>query len=298
MRNNNNSSTHIYEAHYSSATKYYNLLLGLLIITPLAIGCFISLKGPLVFTAIMFLTCIPITIGLVYLTIISIKLRYELSPKELKVKFGVFNKKIPYTQITNIENVQLSLMLKLFGAGMPGLYWGLFGTSIGKVQAYCTKLKGDYIALTLTDGQIIVISPKDPQQFLNALNQQKPHLNTTTLKTNKIQTQISKKLIYTQILIVTATYGIFLSYFYLTYITLPQIVPMHFDFNGNITRWADKTELLWIAILPIMFPIINAAMAIKMGKYTTRNILIMLSIIFIATIAIFVPIIHAIATTA
>ena len=181
MRNNNRFNTQIYDAYHSATTKYYNALLILLITAPLVVICFISLNGPLIFTVTMFLSCIPIVAIVVYLAIIGSKLKYELSPNEFKVTFGIFNKKIPYTQITNIEKTQLALGMKIFGAGMPGLYWGLFTTSTtGNVQAYCTKLTGDdYIALTLSNGPKIVISPKNPDQFLNALNQKNPALKTT-----------------------------------------------------------------------------------------------------------------------
>ena len=295
-----NNNIDIYDSHHSSTTKYYNTLLILLIAIPLGIGCFISLKGPLLFTLTMFLSCIPIAIIITYLAIISSKLKYELSPNELKITFGIFNKKIPYNQITNIEKTQTTLILKLFGAAMPGLYWGLFKTSIGNVQAYCTKITGeDYLVLTLSDNQKIIISPKNPQQLLNTLNQQKPPSNTIPYQTNKTkpQKQPTNKIIYTQISTVAIAYSIFLSYFILTYTTLPQIIPMNFDFNGTITRWADKTELIWIAILPIIFPIINTTIALKFGKYT-QNLLIILGITFIAIITIFALIIHTITITA
>jgi uncharacterized membrane protein len=295
MRNNHN--TQVFDAHYSSATKYYNILLILVIAIPLCIGCFVSLKGPLAFTISMF-ACLPIIALLVYLTISSGNLRYEISDNELKIKILFYTKKIPYTQITNAEKVQLGLMLKLFGAGMPGLYWGMFSTSIGNAQVYGTKRMGDYIALTLTTGQKIVISPKDPQQFLNTLSQQKPNLKTTAIyQTDGKQKQTSPKLVYTQVLMVTAVYCIFLGYFFIVYTALPQIIPMQFDFSGVVTRFADKTELLWIAGIPIIFPIINAIIALKFGKYS-RNLLILLGVTFITIIAEFVPILYAIASLA
>jgi hypothetical protein len=288
-----NSNAHIYESHHSSATKYYNLLLILLIATPLAIGCYVSLQGPWLFTLTMFLTCIPIIALITYLAISSNKLKYELTPKELKIKMGLLNKKIPYNQITQTETIQLSLILKIYGAGMPGLYWGTFTTPTGYTQAYCTKRKGEYISLTLTNDQKIALSPKNNQQFLNALNQQK---NNTTYQTNKKTTQTTNNnVIYTQILMVTVAYCAFLSYFFTTYTALPQIIPLQIDFNGLVTRWGNKTELLWLIGLVTSFPIINTAIALKFGKYT-RNLLIVLGITFIATTALLALTLHTTTT--
>jgi ABC-type proline/glycine betaine transport system permease subunit len=149
----NSRNINVFDAHYSSAAKYYNALFIFLVAIPLGIGCFVSLNGPIVFTIIMFSCTIPCIALIVYLAISSGRSRYELSCKELGIKILFYNKKISYTQIVNAEKVELSLLVKLFGAGMPGLYCGRFSTSIGNVQAYATKLKGEYIALTLKDGK-------------------------------------------------------------------------------------------------------------------------------------------------
>jgi hypothetical protein len=242
----------------------------------------------------MFLACIlPIAIIICFI-ISSSKTRYELASTELAVKFGLVNKKIAYTEITYIEKVQLTLGLKIFGAGMPGFYWGTFITSIGNAQVYCTKLCGEYIALTLTDGQKIVLSPKNNEQFFNALNQQKsPFKPIATQQISQSRKQIANKFIYAQILMVTGAYCMFLSYFFIVYSALPQMVTLQFDFNGAISRWGVKTELLWLAGIPAILPIFNAVFALKFGKYT-RNLLIVLGITFIAIITMFALIISGI----
>ena len=295
MRNSHNS--HVFDAHYSSATKYYNVLLILLIAIPLLIGCFVSLNGSLYLTLFMFSLVLPIIALLIYLAVSTGNVRYELSSKELKIKILFYTKTISYTQIVSVEKAQLTILLKLFGAGLPGLCWGMFSTSIGNTHVYSTKRMGEYIVLTLADGKKIVLSPKDNDQFLNALNPQNPNIKNPANYIYEEQKQTSKKLIYTQVLIVTAAYCIFLGYFFTVYPSLPQVIPMQFDFSGAVSRWADKTELLWMAGIPVIFPIINAAIALKFGKYT-RSLIILLGLIFIAVIAMFAFILQAIAATA
>jgi hypothetical protein len=71
------------------------------------------------------------------------------------------------------------------------------------------------------------------------------------------------------------------------------MVTMQFDFNGAISRWGAKTELLWLAGIPAILPIINAVFVLKFGKYT-RHLLLVLGITFIAIITMFALIMYGI----
>jgi len=78
-----------------------------------------------------------------------------------------------------------------------------------------------------------------------------------------------------------------LGYFFWVYFSLPQIVPVHFGFNGVANRFADKSELLWLAGTAVVFPAINAVLTLKFGKYA-RGMLVLLGAIFVAVITVFV----------
>ena len=95
-----------------------------------------------------------------------------------------------------------------------------------------------------------------------------------------------KKYLYVQILSVALVYAVFIGYFFWVYASLPQIVPVHFGFDGVANRWADKSELLWLAGIACAFPVINTILSVKFGKHE-RGLLFLLGAIFIVSIALF-----------
>jgi hypothetical protein len=281
-----------YDAHHSSTTKYYNILLILLIMIPVGYVFFLSLEVSLIFSLVLFSVMFVLIVAICF-AVSRGGLWYELSPTEVRVN-GLFNKKVPYTQITKVEKVQLMLLLKVFGGGLPGLYWGLFSTSIGNVSVYCTKRSGDYIMLTLANGQKLLLSPKEPDRFLDAITEQK--IPVGTIQTSEIESEKRSlnKFVYAQVLVVTAAFCIFLGYFFIVYPALPQIVPVHFGFNGDVNRWAAKTELLWFAGLAAIFPVFNAVLALKFGRYS-RSTVLLLGVAFTIVMAMFAFILYTIA---
>lgn len=287
----------IYDSHHSKATKYYGLFFLLIFAIPISILLYLMIDGPLFFTVIMFSILLGVYLVMAYFTFASGSLKYELSAKELRIRFGLINKKIAYSQIISVEKVYLSLSLRLFGASLPGFHWGLYRTNIGNAHVYGTKISGDYIVLTLNNGQKIAISPQEPDQFLNALNLTKNEFGKIDLNLMKREEQFMKKYLYIQILSVALVYAVFLGYFFWIYVSLPQIVPVHFGFDGVANRWADKSELLWLAGIACAFPIINGVLSIKFGKYE-RGLLFLLSIIFVVSAALFFYALNTIATLA
>jgi hypothetical protein len=69
----------------------------------------------------------------------------------------------------------------------------------------------------------------------------------------------------------------------LVYTSLPEIAPVHFGSDGVANRWADKSELLILAGVVAIFPIINAVLALTIGKYE-KGMLLVLGTIFIVVI--------------
>jgi len=285
----------IYDSHHSKATKYYGLFFLLIFAIPISILLYLMMDGPLFFTVIMFSILLGVYLVMAYFTFASGSLKYELSAKELRIRFGLINKKIAYSQIISVEKVYLSLSLRLFGASLPGFHWGLYRTNIGNAHVYGTKMSGDYIVLALNNGQKIAISPQEPDQFLNALNLTKNEFGKIDLNLMKREEQFMKKYLYIQILSVALVYAVFLGYFFWIYVSLPQIVPVHFGFDGVANRWADKSELLWLAGIACAFPIINGVLSIKFGKYE-RGLLFLLGIIFVVSAALFFYALNTIAT--
>jgi hypothetical protein len=281
-----NQDATIYDSHHSKTTKYYGLLFLLIFAIPIGILLFLMLEGPLFFTVIMFSTLLGVYLVMAYFTFASSSLKYELSAKELRIRFGLINKKIAYSQISRVEKVQLSLSLRLFGASLPGFHWGFYRTSIGNAHVYGTRISGDYIVITLQNGEKIAISPQEPDRFLNAINEPRNDFGKIDLNLIKREEQTAKKYLYTQILSVALVYAVFLGYFFWVYASLPQIVPVHFGFDGIADRWAEKSELLWLAGIACVFPIINAVLSVKFGKHE-RGLLFLLGTIFVVSVALF-----------
>jgi hypothetical protein len=226
---------------------------------------------------------------LTYFAVAGGTTRYEVSSRYLRVNFGLLKKTIPYTRIAKAETVDLNVTLRLFGASLPGFHLGLFRTSIGNVHAYATKISGNFIVLTLADGEKYALSPEDPQGLLEALDQKRSFFG----KQNPIELMHKEKnisrLVYLQIFVVTAVYAVYLGYFIWFYVSLSQIVPLHFGFDGVPNRFGDKSELLWIAAIAGVFPVINAALTLKLGKHE-RWFVILLGVIFAAVMAMFLAI--------
>jgi hypothetical protein len=159
-----------YLPHYSGRTKYYGLIFILIIAIPIGILLYFTLQGSLLFAISMFSTLLGVLAVLAYFTFSSGSLKYTLTPNEFQINFGLIKKRVPYRQITNVEKINLSLSLRLFGASLPGLHWGLFRTTIGNAHVYATKVNGEFVLITLADGEKIVLSPKEPSQFVDALH--------------------------------------------------------------------------------------------------------------------------------
>ncbi len=285
------SNPTVFPAHHSAASKYFSLIFVLIIAVPISIILYLTLEGPIIFTATMSALLIGLLGLLVYLALAGGAARYEVSPKALRVNFGLIKKTIPYKRIIKAEVVDITIVLRLFGASLPGVHLGLFKTSVGNVHAYATKISGEFVLLTLADGQKYAISPEQPQELLEAIEQKCSFFSTQNPAEIAQQQKSLSRLVYLQVLIVTVMYIAYLGYFIWTYLSLPQIVPLHFGFDGVPNRFGDKSELLWIAGIAGIFPVINAVLSLKFGKHE-RGFVILLGAIFIAVMATFFAVTH------
>jgi hypothetical protein len=245
----------------------------------------------------MFSTLVTVLLMLVYFALSSGGMKYELTSKEIAVNLGLFKKKIEYSRIVDIDIVDLKLLIRLFGASLPGFHWGLFKTSVGNAHVYATKISGQFILITLVDGEKIALSPERLDQLSEAIKEK------TTLirdrKTEKLDQQEKSinKLLYLQVLAVTIAYAIFLIDFLRVYTSLPEIVPVHFGFDGIANRFAHKSELFWLAGTATIFPVINAILTLKFGK-CERVFVLFLGAAFIAVMGLFIYIINAVIAAA
>ncbi len=276
----------VFNAHQSSTSKYFSIIFVLIIAVPISIILYLTLEGPLIFSAIMSAVLIGLLVLLAYLALAGGTARYEVSSKALRVNFGLIKKTIPYKRIIKAEVVDMNITLRLFGASLPGVHLGLFRTSIGNVHLYATKISGSFVVLTLADGEKYALSPEEPHGLLEAIEQNRSFFGVQEPAEIAQKEKSLSRLVYLQVTAVTVMYIAYLAYFIWVYVSLPQIVPLHYGFNGVPNRFGDKSELLWIAGIAGVFPVINAVLSLKFGKHE-RGFVIMLGAIFIAVIATF-----------
>lgn len=272
-------------------TLIWGLVLMAIIDIPLLLFFFLSSQGPTVIFFIIGVIFFLVDGLILSLTFLGKKMSYKVGENDFTVNLGLSKHMIPYASISKVQLSHTTLLLRLFGASWPGLHWGLYkAKDVGNVWVYSTKMRGDFILINLVNGKKIAISPENPKIFLNEINTWKSKFGTASL--SEVETfETSGKVVYTQVLAVTAAFVVFLGYLLWIYPSLPEIIPVHFDINWNPNRWAHKSELFIIAGVAAVFPIINAIVTIKYGRYG-KELVIFLGVVFIFLIALFFGIVY------
>jgi hypothetical protein len=269
----------------------WGLILIAIIDIPLLLFFFLGSQGPIFFSVLMGGILILIDGLLLSLAFLGKRMSYKLEKDDLAVNFGIRERKIPYSSIRNVQLAHTTLLLRLFGASWPGLHWGLYKTKdVGRVWAYSTKMRGDLILINLVDGKKIAISPENPHNFLDEINAWNNRFGTDSPSEVK-GVEPTRKIVYTQVLAVATAFTVFLGYLLWIYPSLPEVIPVHFDFNWNPNRWAHKSELFVLVGIAAIFPIMNTILTIKFGRYS-KELVIFLGGVFIFIIALFFGIVY------
>ena len=268
------------------------LVLSAFLAVPFVVLLFLMQRGPEQFFFV-FILLFSMVIGLVLVfTLSGRKLSYEVRSEDFRINFGITKIEVPYRLVNDVQLTPLTLTFRIFGGSWPGLYWGLFRVKdLGNVQVYSTRWRGDFVLISTVDGRKIAISPEEPEKFLADIISKKTIFSTASRTEIKESLGAASRLVYGQVLTVAAAYLIFLGYFFTVYQTLPQIVPIHFDFNWVPDRWADKSELLIIAALAGVFPLLNTILVLKYGRYS-KELVLFLGAVFVCIVMLFAAILH------
>lgn len=232
----------------------------------------------------LFIILLPLSISglIIYAAYNSRKMNYILGDDEIKISFPLSPLKVSYDTIRNVSKVETGLRLRLFGGGLPGSYWGLFtAKDLGKVQAYTTMHSGEFVLLELDDDAKILVSPLDPDAFLEALREKTRYAIPTY--TPLEEDQQDRKRVYSQIVAVFSAWLLLLYYVASVYPNLPDIIPVHFGLDGAPNRYGSKIELYYIVAVGAIFPALNTVFVYKSGKYN-KNLSIFLSVVFLLAI--------------
>ena len=261
-----------------SATMW-GLALSMVVTAPLLLLRFFGLQGPTIFSICLGMTVVLLMGFMLHVTFSGRRMSYELEQNGLKINFGLGGTRIPYAAFKDVRLSDVTLALRIYGGSWPGLFWGLFqAKDLGRVRVYSTRSKGQLILIDLVNGDKIVISPETPEDFLRAISHRSNFFGE--MRADGMETlDVSRKIIYAQVLAVTALYIALLAYVFRIYPSLPEIIPVHFGLNWSPDRWGHKSELFFLAGVAAIFPATNGILALKFGR-ADKGLTIFLGILF------------------
>jgi hypothetical protein len=208
-----------------------------------------------------------------------------LSDDGLRINFPLSPLRINYSKIKGAGKMETSLGFRLFGGSLPGSHWGRFTTSnLGSAQVYATKYKGEFVLLELTDGEKILLSPLEPDSFLEALRGRTAV--GAPIVTKVEESRLDRRLAAVQIMVLIVAWLAFALYVASVYPSLPEVIPVHFGLDGVPNRFGSKVEMLWLVGLSALFPTLNAVFVLKYGKYN-RRMTVFLGVVFLLAIGLF-----------
>lgn len=236
---------------------------------------------------LLLIMIIPLGVSglIVYSSYAAGAMEYLLEEEGLRVRFPLAPLRVKYAQIRGAGKVETSLGFRLFGGSLPGSHWGMFATSnLGRVQVYATRARGVFIQLELVDGTRVLISPTDPDAFLDALGGRIPL--TTPTPAHVELPRLDRRYAAAQIAAVTLAWLALVTFVAAFYPGLPDVIPVHFGLDGVPNRYGSKAEMLLLAALSAVFPAMNAVFTTKFGRYN-KGLTAFLGVVFLFALGLF-----------
>jgi hypothetical protein len=236
---------------------------------------------------LLHLMLIPLTISglIIYSSYAAGRMEYVLGEDELKVSFPLSPLRVSYSKIKCAGKVETNLRFRLFGGSLPGAHWGTFTTSsLGNAQVYATRYNGEFVLIELSDGEKVLLSPKEPEALLEALREKTDF--TVPMLAGVVESRLDRRLAYAQVAVVAVVWLALVAYVASIYSGLPEVIPVHFGFNGVPNRYGGKVELLVLVAVSALFPALNTVFAVKFGKYN-KGMTIFLSAVFLLAVGLF-----------
>jgi hypothetical protein len=267
------------------------IILALLIDVPfIAIFLLVGGTEPSILLTFIF----PIMIGglIVYSSYAAARMEYVLEDDGLRIRFPMSPLRISYRKIRSAGKVETSLSFRLFGGSLPGAHFGTFTTStLGRAQVYATRYKGEFVLLELTDGTKVLISPREPDALLEALRERTIFTAPQLIEVG--EPRLDRRLATAQITIVAVAWIALVAYIVSIYPGLPDVIPVHFGFNGVPNRYGSKVEMLLLAGFSAIFPVMNTIFTLKFGKYN-KGLTFFLCAVFLLAIGLFALVVNQI----
>ncbi len=268
------------------------IALALLIDLPLLLVLLLSSGKP---EPVLFLIMIvPVAVSglIIYSSYTAGMMEYKLEEDELRVSFPLSPLRVSYSKIRCAGKVETSLRFRLFGGSLPGAHWGTFTTSnLGSAQVYATRYKGEFILLELSDDVKVLVSPREPDAFLEALRGKTTFAAPTLTEVG--EPRLDRRLATAQVVVVAIAWLTLTAYVAYIYPGLPDVIPVHFGFNGVPNRYGSKVEMLFLVVLSALFPVLNTVFALKFGKYN-KGLTVFLGVVFLLAIGLFALVVNQI----
>lgn len=222
------------------------------------------------------------------------RMDYILYERDLVVDFGVSPLRLPYDRIVRAEVTRTSLRFRLFGGSWFGAYWGIFTTpNLGKAQVYSTRPSGEFVVLSLSDGTKVLLSPTRANDFAEEINRRA----IAAYEQGVTEGHENRRGAFIQASVLILAWLALAAYIASVYPALPNIIPVHFGLDGLPNRWGNKSELLWLVAVALLFPGLDILFALKFSTYN-RRLTIFVSAVFALAIALFAAVVYMIVQAA
>lgn len=232
----------------------------------------------------MILTLLFLTAFLVYLSVAARDMKYILGNDELRASVGVWSYRLPYGKIKEAERVDARLGFRVFGGSWPGAHWGLFTTGdLGRVQVYATRSRGEFVMVEAVDGGRLLLSPVDPVAFIEVLSG-KTGLGVASRHELGVVDEVDRRRLCLQVAVVALAWLLLAGYVISIYPGLPDIIPVHFGFDGTPNRWGSKAELFLMVGVALIFPVLNTVFTVSYSRYS-KVLSVFLSLVFLLNVA-------------
>jgi hypothetical protein len=211
------------------------------------------------------LLALIITLMAVYWVIVTVKLNYHLDRNGLFIQWGLSRYCVPFDAIKAVTRGQDVLTtFRFWEINFTGLRFGRGQTNDGTpLKFHTTASLADSVLVTTSD-QTYVISPRQPERFLQAW-QERQKLGLTQQWSNTIYRSwpLNSPLLVDQLAwwflgVAALLWLALVGYLAFNYTDLPASLPIHFNALGRADRITSKSTLLILPAAGAIVWLVNA----------------------------------------
>lgn len=239
--------------------------------------------GPFTFLyGLAFALSLVLVFLLIYVAWCALSLQYRLDKENLTLRYGGVRQVIPLSSIESVyapgqkvDGALIKVRWRGLADIMPGFLAGVGASpQLGRVLAAATVPANGQV-FVVTRGLAFGLSPGRPLAFIDELNvrlsaahdaipdpesARRPHTilgRVLTLGAGLWGDRVARLLLLGGLLVCTLFFG----YMSLVYNGLPNILPLHWNSQGQIDRVGDPQELLRLPVIALGIWLVNTILA-------------------------------------